>query len=124
MLFRSQSLYREVCPRWPRATVSPAFRQIPVSPAPVLLLSGGADPVTPPRHARRVAQALGAQAVSLEVAQAGHGLMGLGCVRDLVGQFINADDGPAALATAQAAQGCGRQLPRPPVYRPLEETVR
>ena len=49
---------------------------------PMLVLSGGADPVTPPRHGERVAQALGAKARHVVVPQAGHGVMGLGCMRD------------------------------------------
>jgi pimeloyl-ACP methyl ester carboxylesterase len=38
------------------------FYRVPASPVPVLLLSGAIDPVTPPRHGQRVAQALGGNA--------------------------------------------------------------
>jgi pimeloyl-ACP methyl ester carboxylesterase len=51
--------YTRACADWPRAAVPADFYRVPVSPAPVLLLSGAIDPVTPPRHGQRVAQALG-----------------------------------------------------------------
>ena len=38
---------------------------MPPAPAPTLLLSGGIDPATPPRHGEHVARALGAQARAL-----------------------------------------------------------
>src|SRR5262249_24388609 len=78
------SVYRGVCADWPRATVPAAFYTIPASPAPVLLLSGGADPVTPPRHAARVAQALGARARQVVVPNLGHGVMALPCMGDVL----------------------------------------
>ncbi|MCX8005927.1 MAG: alpha/beta hydrolase, partial [Burkholderiaceae bacterium] len=56
------SLYADVCPKLARGAVPEAFYSVPASPAPVLVLSGGADPVTPPRHGDRVARALGAKA--------------------------------------------------------------
>ncbi|MFO1252305.1 MAG: alpha/beta hydrolase [Inhella sp.] len=47
-----------MCQQWPRGSVPEAFYTLPPA-QPVLLLSGGADPVTPPRHGERVAKALG-----------------------------------------------------------------
>ena len=54
-------LYRRACAGWPRGAVPAAFYTLPPAPAATLVLSGGADPVTPPRHGARVAQALGRQ---------------------------------------------------------------
>ncbi len=84
-------LYREVCAFWPRIEPPAAFRQIPPAPVPTLLLSGGIDPATPPRHGARVAQALGALALHEVVANAGHGLLSLPCVRDAVFRYLTHD---------------------------------
>jgi pimeloyl-ACP methyl ester carboxylesterase len=110
-------LYRKACADWPRGAVPPAFYRVPVSPVPVLLLSGGLDPVTPPRHAERVARALGDKARQAVVPNAGHGVMGLGCVRDLVHRFVDLDAEGQALALDT---GCAEGVPRPPVFRPVQ----
>ena len=86
----AQGLYRAVCAHWPRGAVPAAFYTIPTSPAPVLLLSGGLDPVTPPRHAERVAKALGPKARSVVVANNGHNVTAIACMRDAVFHFVNA----------------------------------
>ena len=106
-------MYRRVCDGWPQGAVPPAFYQVPPSAAPVLVLSGGADPVTPPRHGQRVAQALGPQARHVVVPNAGHGLMLQGCLRDVVFRFIDAPDAAAAL---QVDGGCAEKMPRPPAF--------
>ncbi len=105
--------YRRQCAIWPRGPVPPAFYTLPTSPAPVLLLSGGIDPVTPPRHAERVARALGAKARSVVVAHAGHGVMTLGCLRDVVFRFIDAKTAADAVAVDA---GCAAGVPRPPAF--------
>ena len=94
-----------------------AFYTIPAARQPVLLLSGGLDPVTPPRHGNRTALALGANARHVVVPNAGHGLMSLPCMRDALFRFIDAADDAAALAVDT---GCAKNLPRPPVFLPLE----
>ncbi|MCE2689602.1 MAG: alpha/beta hydrolase [Rubrivivax sp.] len=106
-------MYRRVCDGWPQGTVPPAFYQVPPAPMPVLVLSGGLDPVTPPRHGQRVAQALGPQARHVVVPNAGHGLMLQGCLRDVVFRFIDAPDSAAAL---QVDGGCAENMPRPPAF--------
>ena len=110
--------YREACAGWPRGTVSPAFYTLPALPsggAQAWLLSGGLDPVTPTRHGARVARALGARARHIVVANAGHGVSSLGCVRDAVTRFIDTADDTAALATDA---GCAAAVPRPPAFVP------
>ena len=109
-------LYQRVCAEWPRAAVSEAFYAIPAAPAATLILSGGADPVTPPRHGQRVAQALGAKARHAVVAQAGHGVMTLPCLREALFRFVDADNDEQALAVNV---DCAKGIPRPPVFVPI-----
>lgn len=108
-------LYREVCTDWPRGDVAADFRVVPPAPVATLLLSGGIDPVTPPRHAERVARALGANARHEIVPNAGHGLLALACLRDVVYRFI---DAPTDAQALQIDAACARAIPRPPVFRP------
>ena len=109
-------LYEQACANWPRGALPEAFYRVGPSATPVLMLSGGADPATPPRHARRVAEALGAKAKHVVVPNAGHGLLGAGCVPDLLFRFIDAADERAALGIDA---GCATAMPRPPAYVPL-----
>jgi pimeloyl-ACP methyl ester carboxylesterase len=108
-------LYRELCAFWPRGELAAGFRQIPPAPLATLLLSGGIDPATPPRHGARVAQALGAKARHAVVPNAGHGLLVLPCVRDAVFRFVDAADDEQAL---RIDADCARDIPRPPVFLP------
>jgi len=108
-------LYRRVCADWPRGHVPAAFYTVAPAPVATLLLSGGLDPVTPPRHAEHVARALGAKALSVVVANAGHGLMNLGCMRDVVFRFIDAASDAEAL---KVDTGCAHGVPRPSVFVP------
>ena len=110
--------YREVCADWPRGSVSPAFYKLPErapDAAPVWLLSGGLDPVTPPRHGERVARALGPRARHIVVQHAGHGVANGGCMRDAVLRFITTDDEAAALAVDA---DCAAAVPRPLAFVP------
>jgi pimeloyl-ACP methyl ester carboxylesterase len=110
-------LYQRACSDWPRGELPAAFYTLPASPVPVLLLSGGIDPATPPRHGARVAQALGPKAHHLVVPNAGHGVMGLGCMPEVLQRFIDAGDDAAALRVESA---CVSAIPRPPVFEPLK----
>jgi pimeloyl-ACP methyl ester carboxylesterase len=109
-------LYRRVCADWPRGPVPDAFYTLPAAPAATLVLSGGADPATPPRHGERVVRALGARARHVVVPEAGHGVMALPCLRDVLFRFIDAADDTAALAVDA---DCARALPRPRVFVPV-----
>ncbi len=113
-------LYRRVCADWPRGTVPAAYYTMPPSPAPVLLLSGGLDPATPPRHAERVARALGPKARHVIVPTAGHGVLGIACLREAMQRFIDADDDASAAAVDT---GCAARMPRPPAFVPLAATA-
>ncbi|MET3116680.1 pimeloyl-ACP methyl ester carboxylesterase [Undibacterium sp. GrIS 1.8] len=122
-------MYGAVCANWPHAVIPPAFYTIPVSPAPVLLLSGGIDPVTPTRHGDSVAKALGANARHITIDNAGHGLLSQGCVRDVVYRYFNAKEDQDAI---KVDAKCVHQIPRPLAWQapaitlpttPMPETV-
>ncbi len=105
--------YEKLCAVWPRGAVPTAFYTLVKSESPVLMLSGGIDPVTPPRHGERVAKALGPMARHVVVANAGHGVMAIGCMRDVVFRFIDAVTDAEALAVDA---DCAAQVPRPPAF--------
>ncbi|PRC93789.1 alpha/beta fold hydrolase [Solimicrobium silvestre] len=106
-------MYLKVCQQWPRGKVPEGFYTTPVSATPVLLLSGGIDPVTPPWHADRVAKALGPMARHIVLERSGHGMLQQTCLSDVATKFINAK-------TDQDAQNvdasCVKQIPRPSVW--------
>ncbi|WP_119290240.1 alpha/beta fold hydrolase [Azohydromonas sediminis] len=108
-------LYERVCAAWPRGDLPAGFDTLAPAPAPVLLLSGGLDPVTPPRHGERVREALGPQARHAVVPNAGHGVLALPCVRDAAQRFVDATGAAQALAVDV---DCARAVPRPPVWAP------
>jgi pimeloyl-ACP methyl ester carboxylesterase len=110
------SLYDETCPTVARGSVPDAFYTVPPAPAATLVLSGGLDPVTPPRHGERVAQALGAKARHVVVPNAGHGVMGIGCMRDVLYRFVDAATDDEAL---KVDASCVTAIPRPPMFVPM-----
>lgn len=112
----SADLYRRACARWPRGEVPAAFYEIARSDAPVLLLSGGLDPVTPPRHGERVAKRLGPRSTHRVVANSGHGVLQVRCMADVLHRFVDAADADEALAVDTS---CADALPRPPMFEPL-----
>ncbi len=107
------SFYQRVCADWPRGAVPAAFYTVAPATIATLVLSGGADPATPARHGERVARALGAKARHVVVPHAGHGVMGIGCMRDVLFRFIDAASDEAALAVDA---GCATSIPQPPVF--------
>jgi len=114
--FEFGQLYSSTCAYWPRGAVSSDFYTIAPSATAVLLLNGGLDPVTPPRHGARAAQALGAKARHVVVPHAGHGVLSLACMRDVLYRFIDAEDDAAANAVDAS---CAKNIPRPPVFVPV-----
>ena len=106
-------LYASACANWPRGEVPGAFYTMPAASAPTLVLSGGLDPVTPARHGARTASSLGVKARHVVVANAGHGVMSLACMRDAVVRFIDAPDESAAAAVDT---GCAAAMPRPRAF--------
>ncbi len=110
-----REMYERICKDWPRGEVPPAFYDMPKAQSAVLLLSGGADPVTPPRHGERALKALGPKAKHEVVPAAGHGVMGLPCMRDTLARFIEAKTDDEALAVKT---DCAAKMPLPLAFVP------
>ena len=84
-----------ICSVWPAGVLDEQFRTPLSTDAPVLLLSGEADPITPPRYAELAAVDLG-NARLLTGHKQGHGLAPRGCMSDVIGEFVETAD-PQAL---------------------------
>ena len=80
---------QEICKLWPRGPVDADLHSPLVSAIPTLLLSGEADPVTPPAAAERAARGL-ARHVHLMLSGEGHGQVATGCVPRLMAEFLDA----------------------------------
>lgn len=80
--------FMAVCAEWPKGKVSPEFREPVVSDVPVLILSGEADPITPPWHADIVAESL-TNEIHLVFSGMGHGNFSSPCSTDLFKAFID-----------------------------------
>lgn len=81
-----------ICGIWP-ATPAPAEVKRPLEfDGPVLLLSGGLDPVTPPRYAADVVAAGLGNAKHVVVDGQGHGMAGVGCAPRLIARFLETAD--------------------------------
>jgi pimeloyl-ACP methyl ester carboxylesterase len=78
-----------ICEVWPRGLVDPDFKSPVAAPHPALLLSGGADPVTPPRNGEQALATL-PHGLHLVAEGQGHGVAALGCVPRIVAEFIDA----------------------------------
>jgi pimeloyl-ACP methyl ester carboxylesterase len=90
---------KAICDAWPAGVIDEDFRQPVVSDRPVLLLSGENDPVTPPAYAESlIASGLSGARHIVGRAQ-GHGLAIVGCVPDLLTDFVETAD-TAALDAA------------------------
>jgi pimeloyl-ACP methyl ester carboxylesterase len=85
----------EICKLWPRGPVDADLHAPLKSAVPSLLLSGEADPVTPPADALRLARGL-ARVRHLVLRGEGHGQVATGCVPRLMAQFLDSPD-PQAL---------------------------
>jgi pimeloyl-ACP methyl ester carboxylesterase len=107
------SRLRQQCEAWHAAQLPSSFFDPVRGTAPTLLLSGQLDPVTPPSWGDQVAQAL-TPSRHVIVPGGGHGVSTLGCVPELISDFLESLD----LQALQLA--CVERLPRPPVFLSLE----
>jgi len=80
-----------VCKVWPRGTVPPDFTTPLASDKPVLLLSGGMDPVTPPAYAAKVAKTL-PNSRQIVAAGYGHIVSPAACGPRLIANFVEHAD--------------------------------
>ncbi|MFN2289242.1 MAG: alpha/beta hydrolase [Chromatocurvus sp.] len=85
------------CEVWPRGRMDEALRLPVTADVPVLLLSGDADPITPPAYAEAVLAHL-PDARHLVAPGQGHFVSPRGCLPGVIAQFIGSD-GAATLAT-------------------------
>jgi pimeloyl-ACP methyl ester carboxylesterase len=81
--------FEQICSSWPRGPVDADLHSPLRSEIPTLLLSGEADPVTPPKDAERAAQGL-AHHRHLILSGEGHGQVGTGCIPRLMAEFLDA----------------------------------
>jgi pimeloyl-ACP methyl ester carboxylesterase len=87
-----------MCSLWPAGPVDEDFHAPLETDTPVLLLSGAADPITPPRYASLAMVELG-NARHLTNPEQGHGQVAVGCMPRLIGDFVKTAS-HAALDTA------------------------
>ena len=80
-----------VCEHWPRGVLDDDLRDPLASDAPVLMLSGELDPITPPAYADQAAAGL-ANAVQVVGRGQGHGMLMVGCVPRLMADFVETAD--------------------------------
>ena len=81
---------RAACALWPRSPIPADYSQPTRSDAPVLILTGQWDPVTPPSQGDEVAKSL-PNSLHVVVPQGGHGFGGLqnrDCIRRLMVEFV------------------------------------
>ncbi len=105
---RSYAL-REVCEGWATGELSADFREPVTSDVPVLLISGEADPVTPPRYAEETAEDL-PNSLHIVAPQMGHGVAVRGCMPRVIADFI----GEGTVAELDAA--CVDAIEPPPFF--------
>lgn len=89
---------RTLCSVWPAGVIDDGFKMPLKTDRPVLLLSGDADPITPPGYAEIAAVEL-SNALHLIGKQQGHGQVARGCMPDIIADFV-AQATPENLDTA------------------------
>jgi len=77
----------EVCEAWPRGEPSQVLRAPVLSDVPVLMLSGEADPITPPWHADLLARAL-SNSLHLVFRGMSHGNSSSDCTTRIIDTFV------------------------------------
>lgn len=100
------------CEVWPKGKMGNDFDQPVKSDKPVLILSGGLDPVTPPALGDEVARSF-TNAAHFVAPNIGHGVSIRGCAPKLIKKFIEG-------ASVAGLDGkCLERLPRPMYYAPM-----
>ncbi|MGH8494784.1 MAG: alpha/beta hydrolase [Gammaproteobacteria bacterium] len=92
---------RRACSMWPRARLPDDYHRPVVSDAPVLIISGDMDPVTPPEWAAEVASHLpnSRHVVIPHEAHAPGGLSNLECLDGMIMDFLDRGDAKAVNAS-------------------------
>jgi pimeloyl-ACP methyl ester carboxylesterase len=97
---------------WPRGKVPEDYYTPVRSNVPTLILSGGIDPATPPRHAERIAAGL-PNARHFVAPQLGHGVSSHGCAPRLIEALVRKG------SAAELDGKCLQRIPRPLFVMPL-----
>jgi len=96
LTFEAEEVFQS-CQNWPHVAVPADFYEPLTGSVPTLLLSGEADPVTPPSNAAQVAENL-TNARQIVVSGLGHSVFYYGCMPRLISEFLQSAD-PNALDT-------------------------
>jgi pimeloyl-ACP methyl ester carboxylesterase len=106
--------FANACENWPKGKVATDFHSPVKSDKPVLILSGGLDPVTPPIFGDEVKKNF-SNSVHFIAPQIGHGVSQHGCGPKLLKQFIEK-------ASVEGLDGeCLKRLPRPIYFQAMVE---
>lgn len=106
--------FSTACEVWPKGSVPADFYTPVKSDKPILILSGGLDPVTPPIFGDEVKTNF-SNSVHFVAPNVGHGTSHLGCGPKLVKQFIE----KASVAGLNGE--CLKRLPRPLFFQAMVE---
>jgi pimeloyl-ACP methyl ester carboxylesterase len=87
-----------ICSVWPHGPIDDDFNEPLATDIPVLLLSGTADPITPPRYAE-LAMVEMSNSLHITNVDQGHGQVAAGCMPQVIADFVAAADPAAADAT-------------------------
>jgi len=98
-----------ICRIWPRGPVAADFHQPLHSQVPALLLSGGNDPITPPRDAALASRGF-EHSLSVVIPGFGHGQLTDPCMADVMARFVRR----ASVAGLDTA--CTRRLTPMPFF--------
>ena len=100
---------RAVCALYPPNAQPQSERSFPTLNIPALIISGEADPVTPPRNGDAAAKLLPASK-TIVVKGMGHGNSTVGCIPNLIRQLF--EDG----STAKIDASCAARSQPPPLF--------
>ena len=106
--------FSKACIDWPRGSMAKDFDQPVRSDKPVLILSGGLDPVTPPVFGEEVKKTL-TNSLHLVALNIGHGVSTHGCAPRLIKKFVE------AASITELDGKCLERLPRPLFYEPMRK---
>lgn len=110
-----EDVYRHICPRVPVREVPQAFFAPPQTNVPVLLLSGGADPATPPRLGEALHRQL-KNSLHLIAPNLSHGVAHQGCAPELIHRFIRQASLEQQASFEGISDACLKALPAPTFY--------
>ena len=103
---------KTLCELWPVGPTDSDFREPIDATAPVLVLSGEFDPITPPAYGDRLTAALSNATHYIAPGQ-GHGIIARGCVPRIAAHFVRTAD---LASTAETEGGCIDELQAMPFF--------